>query len=391
MTSDGRPCISILGARGLPAKHGGFETFLERLAPWLVQRGWRVRVFCQDETGKMQNSLWKGVELVQIPVRTKGSLGSIEFDWRSVMRAVADDSLVLTLGYNTAMIGVLYRFRDKVNVVNMDGLEWKREKWSWPARAWLWMNEQAAIRLSDHIIADHPVIAERMERFASRDRITMIPYGADPIIECDLAPLVALDLEPRRFAVTIARIEKENQIIEIVRAFSRKPRGIKLVVLGILDPAHSSYHAAVRAAAGPEVIFPGPIYDPEMIRALRLNTRFYFHGHHVGGTNPSLVEALGAGSPILAHDNPFNRWVGGDAPRYFTDEDSLDAAVSHLVAASPEALAALSEASRARHDEAFHWEPVLEAYERLLIQLLPHPYRSQFSRETAQDQESLWT
>jgi len=140
---------------------------------------------------------------------------------------------------------------------------------------------------------------------------------------------------------------------------------VRLVVLGTLRVGNP-YHRAVEAAASPEVLFPGAIYEPEQVQALRVHARAYLHGHTVGGTNPSLVEALGAGSPILAHDNPFNRWVAGPQALYFGDETELRRGILGLVRAGPRRLEVMGEASRRRHAEAFTWRGIFDAYERVL-------------------------
>ncbi len=130
-----------------------------------------------------------------------------------------------------------------------------------------------------------------------------------------------LGLEPDRYLVSIARIEPDNNILTLVEAFSRRPRGLRLVVLGTLNVGNP-YHRAVEAAASAEVLFPGAIYEAEPVQALRVHARAYLHGHTVGGTNPSLVEALWAGNAVIAHDNPFNRGTAGDGQFYFSDAET---------------------------------------------------------------------
>ena len=154
-------------------------------------------------------------------------------------------------------------------------------------------------------------------------------------------------------------------MLPIVRGFSRKSRGVKLVVLGKLD-GDNSYHHAVRAAASEEVVFPGAIYARETLSALRYHALAYVHGHQVGGTNPSLVEALGAGNAVIAHDNRFNRWVAGDEQSYFFDENSLSRAVEAVLARGEELLQA-RQAARARHRTKFTWDSALADYERIIM------------------------
>jgi glycosyltransferase involved in cell wall biosynthesis len=139
-----------------------------------------------------------------------------------------------------------------------------------------------------------------------------------------------------------------------------------LVVLGEYTDAQH-YHRAVRDAAGPEVRFPGPIYDAATLRALRRHARAYVHGHRVGGTNPSLVEALAAGNATIAHDNAFNRQVAGtEAADWFVDASSFDATLVRLLA-DPARIAAMGQAARRRHEQAYRWEPILTTYESLLL------------------------
>jgi glycosyltransferase involved in cell wall biosynthesis len=282
---------------------------------------------------------------------------------RDVFRLSPD--VVLTLGYNTASFSVFHRIYRLRNIINMDGLEWKRQKWNAYQRAWLWINERLGCWLANHLIADHPEIKAHLSTRVSPDKITMIPYGALEIANADVSLLSGLGVEPQRYAVVIARPEPENSILEIVQAFSAKVRGFNLVLLGNFDGQHNPYHTRIVAAASPEVRFVGAIYDPEIVAALRFHARLYIHGHRVGGTNPSLVEALGASSPILAHDNRFNRWVAGAGAQYFEDEKSCGDALDLLLSPDFDP-AAMRTSSRRRFHESFEWDNILGQYECLL-------------------------
>ena len=358
--------IRILGTRGVPAAHGGFETFAEHLAPYLVDRGWQVTVYCQEDgEGPVFEDEWRGVRRVRMPVATTGAAGTIVFDWKSTVHAAGEKGLVLTLGYNTAVFCTLYRLKGLKNVINMDGVEWRRQKWGKVARTWFWLNDWAGCWLGNHLVADHPEIRKHLATRVSQSKVTMIPYGSDRVDGADAGLIAPYGLEPGAYAILIARAEPENSILEVVRAWSRKPRGCKLVVLGKYKPDHA-YQRAVKDAASDEVIFPGAVYDKAVVQALRFHSRFYVHGHQVGGTNPSLVEALGAGNAVLAHDNPYNRWVAGEGGVYFRDEDGCAQRIETLLDDGGQ-LAQLQAESRARHAEAFTWEKVLGDYETLLL------------------------
>lgn len=364
------PTVRILGIRGVPAAHGGFETFAERLALWLVERGWRVVVYCQESgRGPVVHDVWNGIERIRIPVRGDGAASTIVFDLLAVRDAARAGDLCLTLGYNTAVFCGLLRLRGVPNLINMDGIEWARAKWGPVAKLWFWLNEWAGAWLGDHLVADNPEIARHLQTRTAAQRITTIAYGADANLAADPVPVRALGLEPGRFLTVIARPEPENSILEIVRAFSRRPRGLALAVLGRYDPSNP-YHQAVQQAAGPEVRFLGAIYDRDVVGALRVHSAAYVHGHRVGGTNPSLVEALGAGNAVFAHGNRFNRWVAGEDAVYFDGEADLAGAFDrHLGDATR--LAAMGLASRARFEAAFTWPQILAAYEDLLRRWLP--------------------
>lgn len=362
--------LRILGIRGLPAAHGGFETFAEHLALYLRDRGWRVIVYCQEQgSTSIQHDTWQGIKRVKVAVPGDGALSTMHFDWRSTADAARHDDVCLTLGYNTAVFNALLRIKGVPNLINMDGIEWRRAKWSRLPKAWFWLNDWLGCWVANHLIADNPAIRYHLMSRVRDDKITMIPYGAAEVLSAPPDKVHALGLHPHRYLTVIARPEPENSLLEIVSAFSRKPRGHQLAVLGKYTP-EDPYHRAVMAAASDEVHFLGAIYDASTVQALRYHSVAYIHGHQVGGTNPSLVEAMGAGNAILAHNNPFNRWVAGEQARYFSSVDDLADQLDEVLAHGNQ-LTTMQAASRSRFREELTWPIVLQAYERLLERFLP--------------------
>jgi glycosyltransferase involved in cell wall biosynthesis len=362
------PRVLILGTRGVPAAHGGFESFAEKLALFLVERGWRVTVYCQDDaatvTQRFTVDTWRGIERVTVQVAEQGARGTVAFDWHSTQHASRQDGVCLVLGYNTAIFMALLRVRGKKILINMDGIEWKRPKWSAPVRAWFYLNEWSGAWLGHRLVADHPAIEDHLATRRPRGAIAMIPYGGDEVVAASAVPLAALGLTPQRYLVSIARIEPDNSILPMIEAFSRKPRGTTLVVLGKLE-ADNAYHAAVRAAASTEVIFPGAIYDKATVKALRLHARAYCHGHTVGGTNPSLVESLWCGNAVLAHRNRFNQWTAGAEQFFFADVDECEHMIERILG-DDIAVARAGRMARLRAATDFVWTEILSAYEREL-------------------------
>lgn len=357
--------IHILGSRGIPAAHSGFEYLAEHLAVYLVNRGWKVTVYCQlTGKGSTYEDEWQGICRVNIPVDSDTAFGTIIFDWKATLISARRTGTMLTLGYNTAIFGLLYRIRGRRNVINMDGIEWRRAKWGPIAKTWFYLNDWLGCWVGNQLIADHPEIRKHLSSRVSKKKITMIPYGADNVADPRVELLEPLGVITRQYCLVVARPVPENSILEIVTAFSRIETDFSLVVLGDYSP-RNEYHRHVMEAAESNVLFPGAIFDKQTVQALRFYTRLYIHGHTVGGTNPSLVEALAAGSPVLAHDNCFNRWVIGEAGRYFSDTDECATTLEELLN-DEQTLLRMSQESRNRHSAAFQWPEILKDYESIL-------------------------
>lgn len=362
--------VIITGTRGIPAAHGGFETFAQDLSLFLVSLGHSVTVYCQkDCESRPGEEMWRGVRLVNIPAG-RGTWGTIEFDYKCMRRAVREKGVILTLGYNTGLFSLFSRLYGVPNVMNMDGIEWKRKKWSLIARGWLLFNEWIGSRLATHLIADHPAIAQHLQRHTKLSKITVIPYGAEAVVSAPVDLISQFGLFPKDYYILIARPEPENSILEIVLAASAMGLNHRLVVLGNYASAEraQTYQQIVLKAASENVRFLGAIYEPDTVRALRFYAKGYVHGHQVGGTNPSLVESLAMGKAIFAHDNPFNRWVAGTGAQYFRGTGSLIEALQQADN-NPELLQNMEYASRKRHSEEFQQEVVLGSYLKLLLRI----------------------
>lgn len=360
--------VNILGIRGLPASHGGFETFAAKLAPYLVAKGHSVTVYCQEDDGpdEIWEDTWNGINRVHIKPKRLGPLGTVEFDFISSLQSVKRDGIDLILGYNTGFLAVLQRIAGKKSAMNMDGIEWKRGKWGLLAKAWFYVNEIAGANFTNIAIADHPEIAIHVKKRCFKEPI-MIPYGADKVEAADESVLSEYGLSQNNYFISIARVEPENSILEIVQAFSQAKTNAKLMVLGKFENSNQ-YHQAVLAAGNSNVIFPGAIYDQTKLAALRYYSLAYLHGHTVGGTNPSLVEALGASNTVIAHDNRFNRWVCGAEQFFFSSVSELAGIMANL-SENPELISRTRVASQKRFDENFQWEMILSKYEDLLMSL----------------------
>lgn len=362
------PTVRILGTHGVPAAYGGFETAAENVGLHLAGKGWRVVVYCQiPGEGPTTTDTWHGLERVLIHEPRDGWLGTASFDRKCVAHVLAEaaaDEVCLTFGYNTGVFNIAQRLRRIPNVINMDGMEWTRRRWGLLKQGILLGNERLAGLVGDVLIADHPHIATYLRRHFGTSRVVTIAYGAYPVTSAPTEPLGPLGLQPNHYATVIARPIPENSILEIVAAWSARPRGIPLVVLGNFledDP----YHQAVREAASEEVRFVGAIYDPEVVSALRFHSRLYLHGHTVGGTNPSLVEAMGAGNPVVAQNNVYNRHVAGPGNHYFDGQDDLADLLGRYLD-DEEELRRMGSASRERFEAEYTWQHIGDLYEQAI-------------------------
>ena len=359
--------LNILGTRGIPAAHGGFETFAERLALFLVRQGYSVTVYCQTDGPadlKGREDYWNGVHRVHFGTKRNGAVGTMEFDLACARHVLGQPGVDLVLGYNTAVFNLLQKVKRRRVFMNMDGIEWKRKKWSLPAKMWLMMNEIIGANLANVPICDHPEISRHISRRTMR-KTKMIPYGSDTVRRANLRPVHEMGLRPGQYFISVARIVPENSIAEMIEAFLEANTRMDMVVLGRLDP-DNEYHRMVRALGRGRVMFPGGIYDDNRLKSLRFHARAYVHGHQVGGTNPSLVEALGAGSAVLAHDNVFNRWTAGDAQHFFANVQECRMQLERM-ATDDIALQASKKAARERHRTEFQWDNVLGQYRDLLL------------------------
>lgn len=370
----GQRTVHILGTHGVPAAYGGFETAAENVGLHLAAKGWRVVVYCQlPGSGSTTEDEWKGIERVLIHEERHGWLGTASFDRRSiayVLRHRQPGDVCLTFGYNTGVFNLAQRVLGIPNVINMDGMEWTRRRWGVAKQGILLGNERFAGAVGTVLIGDHPIITRYLQRHFGRKRVTTIAYGAYPMAGAPTEPVRRLGLTPGEYATIICRPIPENSVLEIVTAWSTRRRGIPLVVLGNFDAA-DPYHARVLDATSDEVRFVGAIYDPETVSALRFHGRVYLHGHTVGGTNPSLVEAMAAGNAVIAQDNGYNRFVAGEGNRYFIDAGDL-AQTLDLLVDDGEALRRMGESSRDRHAAQYTWEHIGDLYEQALLRALGH-------------------
>jgi glycosyltransferase involved in cell wall biosynthesis len=362
------PTVRILGTHGVPAAYGGFETAAENVALYLRRIGWRVVVYCQVSGDDSLNiDMWRDLERVKIPEKRDDWLGTASFDMKSIRHALGENQgndVWLTFGYNTGIFDLAPRIHGIPNLINMDGMEWTRARWGWARQAILLANERAAGLVGNLLVADHPEIARYLSRHFGRKRVVTIAYGAHEVKSAPEEEVRSLNLSPGRYAMVVCRPIPENSILEIVKAWSHRRRGMPLVVVGSYTD-QDPYHRDVWEASSEEVLYPGAIFQPERLSALRHHAALYLHGHTVGGTNPSLVEAMAAGNAVVAHNNVYNRWVAGQDNAFFTGPDDL-VAILDQVLPDEDRRRSMGESSRRRFSQEFTWEKIGSQYDQAL-------------------------
>ena len=319
--------ICILGTRGIPNKYGGFEQFAEKFAIRMADKGHDVYVYNSHRhpyTGEQYNK----VNLIRCfdPEHRLGSAGQFVYDLNCILDSRRRGfDIILQLGYTSSTVWSWLLPRDAVVVTNMDGLEWQRAKYSRLTQWFLSYAEKWGARYSDYLIADSKGIKDYLwERY--QVSATYIPYGAEVYTPSDLtAPILPeFGLEPDGYDLLIARFEKENNIELALKAYAQLPEK-QLVLIGDHQATRFGQYCFQQFRGFPNIRFLGAVYEDPVLHELRYFSRLYIHGHSVGGTNPSLLEAMACGAAVVAHDNIFNRAVLTENAFYFSDVDQLKA------------------------------------------------------------------
>ena len=369
--------IAMIGTRGVPAAYGGFETAIEEIGSRLATRGHHITVYCREGAVAARRE-YRGMHLVHLPALKLRTAETLSHSALSVMHAITrrrrTDAAFVFNAANAPLVPVL-RARGIPTAIHVDGLEWQRDKWRGAGRAYYRWAERSAVRHGDALIADARGIAHYyMSEMAAPTEL--ISYGAPVQLRPSTERLGELGLARKGFHVVVARFEPENHVDVIVAGYVRSKAILPLVVVGSA-PYAMEYTKRVHARAGedPRVRMLGGVYDQELLDQLYAGALTYAHGHSVGGTNPSLLRAMGAGTAVLAWDVAFNREVAGARGRYFGDESVLAGLFEAAEASPGEALAdgrALREIARTE----YRWDDVALAYENLALRLTTgsHPH-----------------
>lgn len=355
--------IVIIGTVGVPANYGGFETLAENLVRYhdTVLMKSSLTVYCSSKSYPSKEDTYLSARLIYVPLNANGAQ-SIPYDIVSLFSAIWWRSdVILLLGVSGAVALPLVRLLSSARIVtNIDGIEWRREKWQGLAKLFLRFSEKMAVRFSHEVISDNGAIADYVrEAYGVKSHI--IAYGGDHAVAVSPASVAEYGL-PDDYAFAVCRIEPENNVHMVVEAFAMTPQR-NLVMVGNWNNSEYGCEVKRRYADHANIRLLDPIYDLGKLYTLRAHAQLYIHGHSAGGTNPSLVEAMHFGRPVLAYDCSFNRSTTEDKALFFKDAASLATLLSGLqIAAAAQVGAAMLEIAQRRYT----WNIVAQQYFSLL-------------------------
>ena len=361
--------VAMLGTRGVPAAYGGFETAIEEIGQRLVSMGHDITVYGRS-TDRDAPTEHLGMKLVNLPAVRSKSLETLSHTALSSAHFAASQRHDVAFVFNAANAPFvpLLRGRAGAVAVHVDGLEWKRDKWGKWGRRYYRMAEQIAVREADALIADAQGIADYYDdEFGIPTEL--ISYGATILRNTPTDGIEGLGLVPGQYHLVVARFEPENHVDVIVEGYAASSATLPLVVVGSA-PYSAAYTQGVQAVADadPRIRMLGGVWDQRLLDQLYAHALTYVHGHSVGGTNPSLLRAMGAGTAVLGWDVVFNREVAGTAGLYFRSPEQLAqqfAEVERYRYRFTDIGELMQERAQARYD----WNAVTESYEALAAKL----------------------
>jgi hypothetical protein len=317
--------IAILGTRGIPNQYGGFEEFAENISFRWISSGHEVIVYCEGDK-YYEDQMQNGVQRIFIKTYQKYLRGFYLFlyDFTCTRHAINQKcDIFYHAGYQSSVIGnmILSRWLHGKLIYNMDGLEWKRSKWSPFVQRVTRVFERIAAKSGAYLIADNKGIQQYLfSKYGVSSHL--VAYGANIVMTPKLEVLELYNLTERSYNILIARFEPENNVEVIIKAHVVRKK--KLVVVANRNTKHyKKLHSYINENAK-YVKYLGSIYDKDILNSLRFYSNYYLHGHTVGGTNPSLLEALASSCKILAHDNIFNRDVLNKFGYYWSSQFELE-------------------------------------------------------------------
>lgn len=371
--------IALLGTRGIPASYSGFETCVEQLGQRLAERGHQVTAYCRTHHITYPGDSYKGLRLVKLPTIANKYLDTIVHSFISSLHALGQGyDIALYFIAGNSPVTWIPRLVGTRTILNVDGLDWKREKWPAAAKRYIQFAEYLATKLPNAYITDSRVVQSYYrDRYGSEP--PYIPYGSEVATLPPGETLAQYGLEPRRYVLFVGRLVPENCAHHLVAAFSGLETDMKCVIVGDA-PYAEAYIAALkaRAKADPRIVLTGYVFG-RGYHELGSHAYAFVETSGVGGTHPAVVEAMAFGNCVVVHDTPENLETVGDAGLSYNGRDGVESlrALLRRLLAEPETVAKYRRRGHRRAQTSFSWEAVTDEYERLFyrIRKIPLPAR----------------
>jgi glycosyltransferase involved in cell wall biosynthesis len=311
--------IAILGTRGIPNYYSGFEQFAEFFSVYLAENGHEVYVY-NSHNHLFQEKTFKGVNIIHQndPEHKIGTVGQFIYDFNCIVDSRKRGfDIILQLGYTSNSIWFFLLPKKPIIITNMDGLEWKRTKYSKPVQQFLKFAERLAVFKSDSLVSDSLGIQSFLKEKYKKES-TYIAYGADPFRSPKESIVLDYNLSKYNYNMIMARFEPENNLEMVLEGVVLSNNNMDIIVVGNHKTKYGEY-LKNKFKENANIIFLGGIFNLEHLNNLRYFSNLYFHGHSVGGTNPSLLEAMASKALIMAHNNSFNKAILKENAFYFSN------------------------------------------------------------------------
>jgi glycosyltransferase involved in cell wall biosynthesis len=368
--------LAIVGSRGIPAKYGGFETYAQELSLRLAESGMDVTVYCDKQ--ETQEEFYNKVKLKYISC-TKDQ-HPLRYYKESIDDAVRENNnIIISCGQGGSLTILKHRLcrSRSIFITNTDGIEHRRTKWNIIIRTGIrFIGEFVSVLCSNYLIADSVGIKSyllKTYKFISQSKIYVIEYGAYPIRLFNKNCIDEFYLKRYGYYLVVSRLEPENNMLMIINGFLKSKTEKLLVVVGNLR--NTKYIDLLLTKKNNKVIFLNGIYDGDVLISLRGYCYAYCHGHSVGGTNPSLLEALGCGNIVLAHDNIFNREVTNNKMYYFSTEDEFAEQINIIDALCDEIIVSKKDFAIQHVEKYYNWERIVKEYIKMFTAIRDNKVR----------------
>lgn len=354
--------LAIVGIRGIPNNYGGFETLTEYLVEYLAKE-LEITVYCSSKDMPSKMKEYKGAKLSYIPITSHGALGII-YDSLCLLSAIRKHDKILFLGFGGGFtMPFLKKYWHKI-ILNIGGLDWKRDKWNSTAQTVIKKSESLLIRHSDRIISDNIGIKNYILEEYGRSS-EFIPYGGD---QAQKLPVTAHYIKKypflkSKYAFIVTRIQPDNNIVMLLEAFRNQTK-LPLVIVGNWNSSQFGKETKKKYSNNPNIILLDAIYNRSKLDVLRSNCTIYLHGHSAGGTNPSLCEAMYLELPVFAFASGYNENTTFNKAKYFKDENELLQLVYNYESFD---IARIKKDLKEIADKHYRWSQIAEEYKKVIL------------------------